>query len=527
MFSLPTYDGPFDRAAAWHLLRRSTFGATAPQVDELVGLGLEGALDLLFTPEPAFAPPINYDDPADPNVPLGETWIEAPYVDGVFVNDARVRSIRVWLFENFLRAGTSLERRMMLFFLNHFGAERRSDTRMAYRYYELLRQGWRMTLPDLVKAITVQPMMLFFLDGHINRASSPNENYARELLELFTVGKGPQVQPGDYLTYTESDVREIARALTGWRTRHTGSTDPTQQPEAYFHEPWHDAGVKQLSARLGGAVIEDAGAFEYATVVDAIFARPQAGDHFCRKLYRWFCYHEITPRVEIRVIQPMAAAFRESGYRVDAPLRLLLQSAHFFEERFRGAIVKSPLEEVVDQTVALGLTIPGDLDRGYWLLRRLNDVCETQDMRLTAPPSVAGYKPYYQAPLYNRFWVNAATLQRRTAYARSGLYLGYRREGETVAQVDLLAYVATLEAPSDPNALVRELAERLLPAPLSAAQYDALKEVLIPGLPDFEWTVEYGRHLDDPGDEGLRMAVTQRLRDLFFALVSTADFQLY
>ena len=527
MATLPGYTGDFDRAAAWHLLRRGTFGARAEQVDQLLRLGLDGALDQLFTPDHPLRPPINYDEERDPNVPVGETWVSAPYVAGVPVNNARIRSIRVWLFENFLRAGTSLERRMMLFFVNHFGAERLSDTRIAYRYYELMRAGWRMRLPDLVKAVTVEPMMLFFLDGRTSKATSPNENYARELLELFTVGKGPQVGPGDYTHYTETDVREIARALTGWRTRYTGSEDATLQPEAYFDERWHDTGVKRLSPRLGGAIVEDAGAEEYARVVDMIFEQPSAGVYFCRKLYRWFCHYDVTEAVEREVIAPMAEAFRAADYEIAAPLRLLLRSAHFFEARFRGALVKSPLEEVIDHTVALGMPIPTDLADEYWTLLRLNGMCEQQEMRLTVPPSVAGYKPYYQAPLYNRFWINAATLQFRTAYVRSGLYFGYRRQGAVVTAVDLLDYVASFAEPADADALVREVAERLLPVPLTEAQYDALKAVLIPGLPDFEWTVEYGKHLDAPDDDGLRMAVLQRLRDLFYAVASSAEYHLF
>lgn len=524
---LAPYTGAFDRAAAWHLLRRSTFGVTAEQVAEVVALGLDGALERLFTPEDAMRPPINYDLENDPNVPIGATWIGAPYVEGLQVNNARIRSIRAWIAENFLRAGTSLERRMMLFFLNHFGAERRSDSRIVYAYYELLRRGWRMTLPALAKAMTVEPLMLHFLDGRSNRASSPNENYARELLELFTIGKGPQVAEGDYTTYTESDVRELARALTGWRTRNIGSTDAAEQPEAYFDARRHDTGDKHLSARFDGAVIEDAGAEEYARVVDVIFARPNAGDHFCRKLYRWFCHHDVSPAVEAGVIEPMARAFRESGYAIAAPVRLLLASAHFFEARFRGAMVKSPLEIAADATLALGATIPEALDDEYWALLRLNSLCEQQEMILTVPPSVAGFKPYYQAPSYNRYWVNAATLQYRTTFSRSTLYHGLRKRGRTLMAIDVLAYVAAFDNPHDPSALVRDVAERLLPNPLSAEQLTSLKGVLIPGLPDFEWTVEYTDHLDDPDDENLARAVAQRLRDLLYAVTSAAEFQLY
>ena len=525
--ALSPYAGPFDKTEAYHLLRRSTFGVSEASVDRAVRLGLARSLDLLFRPDGAMAPPIKYDDSQDPNVALGETWIRAPYVQGVPVNNYRLNSVRYWLYRNFFEAGFSLERRMMLFFLNHFGASRSGDSRIVYNYYELLRRGVFGSFTDLVKDVTIDPLMLIFLDGRFNKASSPNENYARELLELFTIGKGPLVGPGDYTNYTEDDVRSLARALTGWSIRNHGSQDPELQPESYFIPRQHDGDTKALSHRFGGATIEDAGEDEYRRVVDLIFERPNAGDYLCRKLYRWFVYYEIDEAVEREVIQPMAKAFRESGYQIIMPLRLLLASQHFFERRFRGALIKSPLDEAIDITRGLGLGLDADEGEAHWLLQRFNAMCEQQEMVLTVPPSVAGYKPYHQEPLFNRYWINASTLQLRTSYARSGIYYGYRRGQEYRAQADLLDLIAGLDNPSDPNDLVRQLTARMLPVDLSEAQLAALKEVLIPGLPDFEWTVEYGKHLDDPGDEQLRKAVLARLHDLVFAIVNTAEFHLY
>ena len=526
--SLAPYTGAFGRGEAWHLLRRACFGVRGAWVDEAVGLGLEATLDRLLTPEPPMAPPVNHDFPDDPNVPIGATWVEAPYSREIDLHPYRYASNVVWVNRHYVESGMSLERRMMLFFVNHFGANADTDARIAYAWFGLMREAWRMPFPDLVKAVTVHPSMLFFLDGRNNRATSPNENYARELLELFTVGKGPLVGEGDYTHYTEADIRELARALTGWRVRHAWSDAAGYTPEAYFQASWHDHTPKQLSARLGAVRLEDAGDAEYAAVVDAIFAHGNVGQYVCRKLYRWFCHYDVTEAVERDIVTPMAEAFRAAGYDFAAPVRLLLRSAHFFEARFRGALPKSPIDELCDLTVGLGLGIPDNLGDQRWLYGVFNYYCGAQGMNLLVPTSVAGYKPYHQAPLYNRYWINAATLQSRVGHAGWTLWASYVREADGARfPLDHLAYIAAFDNPSDPDEVVREFAERLLPTPLSAPQLAALKGALIPGLPDFEWTIEYGKHLDDPDDENVRMAVSARLRNVLWAITNSAEYRLY
>ncbi len=524
--NLLPFTGTFGLAEARHLLRRSTFAVTAERVSEALTLDLTGTLDRLFAPDVSIGPPLNDVEPNDPNVPIGNTWVRAPLVTGLTLTTYRQNSLNAWTYENFHQAGFSLERRMWLFWLNHFGASRNGDLRSAYNYNDLLLKSALGSFPDLVKQVAREPMMLFFLDGRRNTASSPNENFARELLELFTIGKGVVAGPGDYSTYTEDDVRAMARALTGWNVRYTGSTDPALQPESYFLARTHDTTSKTLSTRFDNAVILDQGAAELDAVVDVIFARPNVGDYLCRKLYRWFVYHEITAEVESNVIQPMSAAFRAFGYQVNVPLRLLLGSEHFFEAGFRGAIVKSPLDELLDLTAGLKFGQPPTLDARYLLMRRLHNQIDLQSMRLWEPDSVAGYRPYHQEPQYNRLWLNSATLQRRTTTTRTVLTRGVAAGGKNWNN-DLLAYIPDIEDASDPNVLVAEIAARMLPVELAPEQLAALKNVLIPGLPDFEWTVEYSDYLANPTDEDMRNGVNNKLIELFGAMTGTADFHLY
>ena len=529
--SLAPYAGPFTRREAGHLLRRTTFGVTRERVDEAVTLGLDGALDRLFAAPAPLAPPVNPYFEDDPNVPVGATWVDALRpASGVNVNAYQAQSLRVWQMRSYVEGGFNLTGRMALFWHNHFGITESGDGRQNYRYYARLHAQALGNFRQLVQDTTVDPAMLRFLDGQTSRRGNPNENYARELLELFTLGKGEQVGPGDYSTYTEADIRAIANKLTGWvqRAPETGAA-----AVAKFIDNRHDPTPRQLSTRFAEAQLTVEGEEAYKEVVAAVFAHPLAAHHLCRKLYRTFVHYDIDAAVEAGVIAPMAERLREDEFEVAPVLRLLLASEHFFDVRERGALVKSPLDYVADLLYGLPFpktpTTPGDnpaLEAEYRLYFYLYNQLAPMLMDLKAPPSVAGWKAWYQSPQYHRTWINASTLAYRTTLA-DVIVRRQRRDRGNEYRLELLPFIADFDNPSDPNDLLAELAERLLSEPLEPEQLAALKEVLIPGLPDFEWTVEYNHYLDDPDDEDLRRSVRQKVHDVAYALVTSPEYHLY
>ena len=542
--SLAPYSGPFTRREAGHLLRRTTFGVGRQRVDRAVGLGLDGTLDRLLSRRAALPPPLNPYFPDDPTTPVGESFAEALLPPGVNVNGYRAQSMRVWQLRSYVRDEFSLAGRMGLFWHNHFGAELQgADARQVYRYLDRFRREGLGSFRRLVEDVTVDPVMLRFLDGNTSRRDNPNENYARELLELFTLGKGEQVGPGDYSTYTEDDVRAIANRLTGWVNRPPADAPAGTMAVAQFIPNRHDPTPRQLSARFGGKVLGTEGgeaadgAEAYREVVRVVFEHPLAAHHLCRKLYRTFVYYDIPADVEAAVIEPLAALLREGDFAVAPVLRRLLGSEHFFDVRQRGALVKSPLDFLAD--LLLGLPYPltptteGDTPENTALFAEhlhyfyFYNQLAPMLMDLKSPPSVAGWKAWHQSPQYHRTWINASTLAQRTNLAQL-MINGVRRErlGNRY-QLELLPFIAAFDNPADPNDLLAELAERLLSEPLEDGQLEALKGILIPGLPDFEWTVEYNKHLDDPADDDLRMSVRRKVHDVVFALVTSPEFHLY
>jgi hypothetical protein len=196
--ALTPFSGTWDTDKAAHLLRRTLFGPTFKQIQQATNDGLSATIDKLLT-LPTFSKPLSVSD-VDTITPKGQTWIDKVYPSDPYtaqmVQNVRNESLAGWSFENIHREGFSIAEKMSLFWQNHFAAEFTNDARATYNYINLLRTNALGNFKELVKKVTVDPCMLLFLNGNSNTKNSPNENYSRELLELFTVGKGPQVGRG-------------------------------------------------------------------------------------------------------------------------------------------------------------------------------------------------------------------------------------------------------------------------------------------------------------------------------------------
>ncbi len=527
---LAPYTGPFGFEQAAHLLRRTTFGPSYDMILKAVDAGLDTILSELLADRPMPDPPVNYDNENDPLVPIGETWVDAAYTGGPnngSIRSSRARSLRAWTLMQMLQEGYSIREKMTLFWHNHFVTADIGDPRFEYRYISLLRENALGNFRELTKKITIDPAMLRYLNGNQNIATAPNENYARELLELFTIGKGPAVGPGDYTNYTEQDVIQMARVLTGWRDRGFNTTNPNQPILSEFVPNRHDTLPKLLSHRFGNAIINDMGDKEYAYLIDLIFTKDECARFICRKLYRWFVYYQIDEQIEQNVIEPMAQILIDNDYEIRPALEALLRSEHFFDMLYVGPMIKNPIDFVISALRNSNFSLSGyTLRQQYtllWNIFRLN--FEGMQMVYFAAPSVAGWKAYYQEPLFYRTWINSATLNVRIAYTNRIVNQGYTGAG-ALARLDVLAVVEQLPDPTDPNAMIRDLAKIYFPRPLTQSQLDALKGVLIPGLPDFEWTVEYSDYLNNPSDPNLKAAVESKLRNLFTAMLGMPEFHL-
>ena len=520
--TLAPYTGPWGRAQAAHLLRRCLFGPLRAEITAAAGSNLTAVLNGLLTPAAAPpAPPLNVST-ADTSVPIGQTWT-AQIFDQNF-EGVRRASLRDWWLGLQLGQGTSLEEKMTLFWANHFvvALNTINDARMGYEYVRLLRQHALGNVKQLAKDVTVTPAMLRYLNGNQSAVGAPNENYGRELLELFTVGKGPLIGPGNYTTYTEADVQAAARVLTGWR-------DLSAPLGGYFTASRHDATTKVFSAAFGNATIAPNGATEYQNLVDLIFQQAETARFLVRKLYRWFVYYLIDAQVETDIIQPLATLLIANNFNIAPVLRALFSSQHFFDPLNVGCLIKSPLDFTVGLLRQMEVVFPPasnpTVQYGMW--NYANVLTSVQQQTLGDPPNVAGWVSYYQTPQFHELWINAVTLPRRNQATDLFIGPGYIRSGLKIG-IDPVALVQTFPTAtgSDCNLLIAEFVQLMVPIALTVNQVAFLKSALLPGLPDFEWTVEWQQFLAAPTNVAKRAAVTTKLQAMLRALMGLAEYHL-
>lgn len=523
---LAPYTGEWTIAQAGHLLRRTTFGPGKAELIQAVEQGLAATVAALVAEQPAPEPPVYYNYDGNPDAPNGSTWVNAHYFSLAEERGPRNNSYRSWLVKQ-LREDRTITEKMTLFWQNHFGVTYNGDPLARYSYNALLRSQATGNFKTLLQAVTLHPAMLSFLNGNQNSRTSPNENYGRELLELFTVGKGAQIAEGDYTNYTETDVRELARALTGWVNRGLNSTIAGNSPRAEYVANRHDTNPKQLSYHFDNRIIENGDDQEYLTVIDILTGQLQTARHLCRKLYRFFVYYDITEQEEMEIIEPLAQLLYDNDYDVRPVLTTLLSSEHFYDNLNRGPMIKNPLDfalsilrpfgyEHTDQTEVLA-----QATLNLRLLTQFNNM----GMDYFSPPTVSGWEAWYQAPVYTRSWINGSTLQIRTQLVNTFTGNGYLLSGVRF-RFQYVEWLEQLENPADINSMIAEITSIFLPKPLEQVQLDALKEFVIPGLPDFEWSDEYGAYLGDPGNEMLYNGIEAKLKILFKAIFNLAEFHL-
>ncbi len=525
--ALEAFSGSWDEQVAAHLLRRTLFGPTFNQIQYAKQKGLEAVIDELLI-LPVTTPPVSISD-KETVVSLGETWVNSifPAINPQEAENARNESLSGWGIKNISNETFSIHEKMTLFWQNHFAVEYSSDARATYFYFKLLRDNSLGNFKDLIKKITIEPSMLQFLNGNSNTKNSPNENYSRELLELFTVGKGEQVGEGDYTNYTEADIKEAAKILTGWRVDGIQSNTSTSV-YATFIPSKHETSTKTLSNRLGNKVIVNANENEFANYIDLLFETDHAAQFICKKMYRWFVNYDITTSVQTTVINPLVQLLIANNYDTKPVVRALLTSAHFYDVSNRGTIIKNPLELVFSMLNSTGSQLNYTTQINYDFYGQLGGICAVMGMNYFRPPNVGGWPAYYQAPNYSRLWINSSYLNLRFIIS-SALTLTDQFKSKVdntkYWQIALIPFIQGLSSPSDPVQVIDDLALLYCPKGLTLEEKTKLKMILTNGLPDFEWTKQYSQYLNNPTDDTMKKALMFRVGLTLDTLFKLPEFQ--
>jgi uncharacterized protein (DUF1800 family) len=521
---LEPFTGAWNATQARHLLRRTLFGFTSQHLKEVTGRTLTQTVEALLASTTAPLPPVAVSD-KDTGVTLGETWVTATY-DGT-LNFVRGQSLQAWWMGTMVNQEISLVEKMTLFWHHHFATELGSagDARYMYNQNVLFRSQAFGNFKTLAKAVNLDCAMLRYLNGNSNTAKNPNENYGRELQELFTIGKGPEIGVGNYTFYTEEDVKAAARVLTGF-------SDVRVTMTSQFTAKNHDAADKIFSAAYGNAVIlgragED-GAKEADELIDLIFAQDETALLLCRKLYRFFVYYVIDETTEKTIILPMATMLRSGGYEIKPVLSALFNSAHFHHALNQGCMIKTPIDLIVGFTSQFPTTFPDATDSvaTYTLWKSLHGQAAGMQLELLEPPNVAGWPAYWQEPVYYELWINSDTLPKRVRFADQFISNLKWTASTSAIKLDVIAMAEAMSKPNDVKQLIADLADLFFPIPLTDKQLVYLKDTLLNKLPDYEWGVDWDAYALNKTDAAARKAVESRLKTLFRAITAMAEYQL-
>jgi len=527
------YSGNWNFEKAAHLLRRTTIGPTLEEINKSVEEGLDKTLEkLLDNSEKIFEPPINYADGKDEQVQLGETWVNAVKrrEKGDSVRKFSYAGWRVSLILD-KKNPISIRENMVLFWQNHFATEWQAvkDSRYIYWMHEKFRNNFIGNFKDIVKEVNIDPQMLEYLSGIYNVKEAPNENYARELFELFTIGKGPIDGEDSYTYYTESDIIEASKVLTGWQVEENFSGSDRQ----YFTEERHDTSTKTFSSKFSNKSIANNGDKEHEDLIDMIFESDRVSEYICEKIYRWFVYYAIDDEVRNKIILPLAKIFRDNNYEIKPVLETLFNSSHFFEHHTQGAVIKSPIDFNFGILRQIPLTNLDDIyyfnKYKFWWIRHKE--LEAQEQSILDSPNVAGWPAYYQSPLYHEFWITSVTLPMRTKnirkyFSNNGVYKVSPENGDLMIKSEPLKILDSIDKPSDIILIVETLCKWLFPiySEISDSRKSDLINIVIGNNPNL-WEDEYNDYINDPNDEK-EESLNKKLRILLQEICLTPEYYL-
>ena len=360
--ALAPYGGTWDRRLAGHLLRRAGFGGTPDDISRLTALRSREAVSSLvdFNAKAVVVPPMDArprpGSAGRMRVGLSQDQKDALRKQFNQTKHEQELSLREWWLNQMLTTTSPLQEKMTLFLSGHFttAAVKQIAAIDLAAQNDLFRRNALGNFRSLTLAVSRDPAMLHYLDNTVSTKDHPNENYARELMELFTLGIG---------NYTETDVRESARAFTGWQA-------PGPNYAFEFNGRAHDNGMKTFLGKTGN--------FDGKDIVDIIFQQPAASKYLATKLLDFFLYNDPEPEL----VDAFAAVIRTNNFELKPSLATLFNSNVFFSDRAYRALVKSPVEFVIGSYQLFGIT---QVDRtSVNTLGRMGQI-------LFYPPNVKGW----------------------------------------------------------------------------------------------------------------------------------------
>ena len=430
----PNSQNPWNTNKIRHVFRRLGFGASQDDVDAALSKSPAQLIDTLVD---------NAKNLSPTTAPFWSHYSKADFSNYDTQNyqyfmDWRVQSAKDLLSEK-------LRGRLTFFWMNHF-VTRFNDyyhSPYAFQYYNLIQTKSVGNFKEFTRSMGLNPAMLMFLDGFYNTKNTPNENYARELYELFSLGEANG--------YTQSDITDTARALTGYNKWDSPNGKMSFNPDKF------DNGVKTIFGQTGN--------WGYDDVINILFEQrgPKIAKFICTKLYKFFVSPAVDSIVEQDVIQPLAQTMIDNNFELAPVLKRLFKSQHFFDDTAIGTIIKSPFD------VFLHFIKETNFYTDDQILHSLIYSCEVVGQEIYNPDDVAGW-PGDEA------WINSSTLVGR--WSISDGYLNYLNQIDRESSFVVLAKNLTNNS-KDPYFITKVLVDHFVPKELfTENDYEVATEIL-------------------------------------------------
>jgi len=501
----PTSLEPWNYERAAHVLRRSSIAPKNSQILDAVSKGFESTIDMIFKP---FSVDISEISPwcdEDPQIkPIAPKTLQD-------ILDERIQRREIigrWYLKVIGTSKISIQERMVSFWHNHFVSEFDVvDTpQWMYIQNQLFRKNCLGNFRTFVQDVTIDPAMFIYLDGYKNKKignnKQINENYARELMELFTCGV---LDWNNNPNYTENDVLEAARSLSGW------TFSPSTHPDAierasrvgrsglFLQSNW-DSGSKTFMGKTGN--------WRYTDIISILFSErsDQIALYICEKIYRAFVY-DTPDRV---IIRALADEFKKN-WEIKPMLMRLLKSAHFFDKVNIGAMYKSPIDYILGSLHMMNITHIPD-----FALKEMSRFNRDVSNRLTSlgqsifnPPNVKGWPG-------GRTWVSTSTISQRHKLMIDIINGTISFNKIKYYDFDPIVFAKSFPDPTNPRTLCTDICNAMLNTAPSEKEYQMLLDTMLDGAKEYEWTI------DDP-----KFQADKRLKKFLIEVAKLAKYQLY
>ncbi|RDK88370.1 DUF1800 domain-containing protein [Marinirhabdus gelatinilytica] len=377
----PTGQNPWDVSKIKHAYRRLGFGATILEIDDALGLTPGQFIDNIVDTAEALPP-----TPA----PFWANYAISSFGDFETENEQYIFNWRIQTGNDII--AEQLRGRLAFFWMNHFVTEIESVfyAPFMYQYYNKMQTFALGNFREFTRTMGLDNMMLLYLNGFENTNNNPNENYARELFELFTLGEGNG--------YTQQDIVEASRALTGYNHWLEPGAD------IYFDASTFDDGQKTIFGQMGN--------WDYNDVIDILFQEKETliAAYICEKLYTFFVSPTVDALIRQDIIAPLAQTLINADFEMVPMLKQLFKSEHFFDERALGVVIKSPIDTIYN------FTTEGSFFYDDTLIEAFLYYAGLMGQEVYDPPDVSGWQR-------DETWINASTLTGRWQLIE--LYIDY------------------------------------------------------------------------------------------------------